>query len=165
MTTRNSQSELPLHFLTIVDQIGDRLGWNVPPLIQVGELRQLPPGSLGYSLVEFLDQHQLQPFTTGPRRKQLHDSIHVLTGYDTDLMGEAEVQAFLLGSKFRLTHVLLGLGILRLIAKRCPSHPHLWLRLQRAYWRGRTSTFDLDRWHPETQWTLPLAQVQQRFHL
>jgi ubiquinone biosynthesis protein Coq4 len=36
---------------------------------------------------------------SGPRRQQLHDGIHVLTGYGTDPVGEAEVQAFLLGLK------------------------------------------------------------------
>lgn len=151
------------HFLTTVDQLSDRLGISVPAFIHLESLRQLPSGTLGRSLVEHLDQHQLQPFETGPRRKQLHDCVHVLTGYDTTPIGEAEVQAFLLGAKFHLVQIVLGLGILRFLLKGCS--PALWQRLWQAYQRGQVSTFDVDRWQPETQWTMPLTQVQNLFQI
>lgn len=164
-TQSNLEGILLRRFLAGVDQVSDHLGLSVPAFVDLVALRQLPSGTLGRSLADHLDQQQLQPFVTGPRRKQLHDSVHVLTGYDTTPVGEAEVQAFLLAAKFRPTHILLGLGILRLVHKRCPHTPHLWQRLWQAYQRGYGSTFDVDRWQPETQWQLPLTQVQSLFQV
>jgi ubiquinone biosynthesis protein COQ4 len=158
-------------FLNLADRITEPLGLNVPQIVEIEKLRSLPLGTLGRTLADFFDVHQLTPFTTGPRRKQLHDIVHVLTGYDTDPIGEAEVQAFLLGAKFRLLQVLLGLGTLRLIYKQqkaLSQHlpPHLiWERLQCAYQRGQASDFDVDTWRPEEQWELPLTQVQALFRV
>ncbi|MFB2838242.1 Coq4 family protein [Floridanema evergladense] len=152
-------------FLNMVDEVSDRLGKSVPPIVKIETLRQLPPETLGISLADFLDENQLQPFTTGSRRKQLHDSIHVLTGYDTTPIGEAEVQAFLLGGKFHLINIILGLGILRIIYKKSLHYPDLWQRLYSAYQRGKASNFDVDCWQPETLWHLPLVQVQKQFQL
>jgi ubiquinone biosynthesis protein COQ4 len=153
---------LVLRFLALVDWLGARLGVNVPPVVEIEFLRSRPPGSLGHSLVEFLDRHHLQPFTTGPRRKQLHDAVHVLTGYDTDPIGEAEVQAFLLGTHFRWVHVMLGLGILGLMPRPAQRHHRRRLvqRLWQAYRRGQAAQFDVATWQPEAQWQLPLADVQ-----
>lgn len=147
-------------FLNTVDWLGEQLGVNVPPITALEPLRSLPPATLGRSLAAFLDQHRLSPFTTGPRRKQLHDAVHVLTGYETDAIGEAEVQAFLLGTKFHLAHILLGLGLLGLIARHQSQLGVTWSRLWNAYQRGQTAYFDVDVWQPEEQWHLPLSQVQ-----
>jgi ubiquinone biosynthesis protein Coq4 len=106
-----------------------------------------------------------QPFTTGPRRKQLHDVVHVVTGYDTSLIGELEVQAFLLGAHFRPTHVLISLGLLRFMRRTQAQIPDLWTRMQRAYDRGKQAQLNLDTWQPEDQWHLPLSQVQQELHI
>ncbi|XWK87805.1 MAG: Coq4 family protein [Phormidium sp.] len=152
-------------FLNMVDEVSDRLGLSVSPIVKLETLRQLPPETLGRSLVDFIEQNQLESFTRGPRRKQLHDSIHVLTGYDISLVGEAEVQAFLLGAKFRLTHVILTMGILRLIFKKSLHCPDLWQRLYSAYQRGQISNFAVDCWQPETLWNLPLVQVRKQFQI
>lgn len=154
------------HFLDRVDWLGDRLGLNVPPIVEIEALQSLPSGTLGRSLADLLNREQLAPLTTGPRRKQLHDSVHVLTGYSTDPIGEAEVQAFLLGAKFHPLQVALGLGLLAMIYRRVsPPNPLLWQRLWAAYQRGYHSIFDVDRWQPETQWHLPLTVVQAMFRL
>ncbi|MCL6435937.1 MAG: ubiquinone biosynthesis protein COQ4 [Leptolyngbyaceae cyanobacterium HOT.MB2.61] len=154
------------HFLAIADQIGEVLGANVPPFVDLETLRQLPEGTLGRTLVDFLEQHNLSPLTSGPRRKQLHDSVHVLTGYGTDPIGEAEEQAFLLGAKFNPIQILLGLGLLHVIQRQSPERqPKVHQRLWRAYRRGRASCFDIDAWQPEEQWHLPLVQVQAIFQV
>ncbi|PSB23603.1 hypothetical protein [Stenomitos frigidus] len=157
------------YLLHLVDQMGDRLGLNVPPVVPIEQLRDLPLGTLGRSLADFLDQEKLAPFQTGPRRKQLHDSVHVLTGYGADPIGEAEVQAFLLGAKFHPAHLLLMGGLLRMIHRRVVPLPLLHTairqRLWAAYWHGQRSTFDVDTWQPEAQWHLPLSQVKALFHL
>lgn len=153
-------------FFDLVDIISETLGLNAPQIVEIEKLRSLPPNTLGYTLVEFLNGHQLSPLTTGPRRKQLHDSVHVITGYGIDPIGEAQVQAFLLGSKFHLAHIILGLGLLRIIAKQIVTTPernsynYIWQRIWSAYKRGCNSKFDIDTWKPELQWHLPLTQVQ-----
>lgn len=147
--------------LHTVDQMSHALGLDVPPVVDLEQLRQLSPGTLGRCLADELDRQQLKPLTTGPRRKQLHDSVHTLTGYGTDPVGELEVQAFLLGSTFRLTHVLLGLGLLRLIHQSVNIEPQqLQKRLWQAYERGQNSSFNLDDWRPEDHWHSPLASVR-----
>ena len=119
-------SALPLpgadHFLKAVSWLSDRLGTSTAPIVDLGYLRwpsgpvlrpSLPTGTFGRAWADHLDDAGLAPLDYGPRRQQLHDGIHVLTGYGTDPLGEAEVQAFLLGAKFRLIHGALMLGLLR----------------------------------------------------
>lgn len=155
--------------LKVFGWVTDRLDLNVPPIVEMDYLRSLPSGTLGHAWAEHLDANALQPFVQGPRRQQLHDGVHVLTGYGTDPMGEAEVQAFLLGAKFRLVHVIVGLGALRSI-QRQRQHQILSLsyeavrsRLLIAYRRGCNAHFDPDTWQPEELWERSLVEVQTDF--
>jgi len=151
-------------FLAAVDRLADALGVSVPPIVNLTDLRQLPSGTFGRALADALDRARLDPFTTGPRRKQLHDSIHVLTGYGTDAIGEVELQAFMLGAKFHLAHMILGMSILRIMHRRVTAfpltQPQIRQRLWAAYQRGQQSRFDVDAWQPETEWALSLEQVR-----
>jgi ubiquinone biosynthesis protein Coq4 len=150
-----------------IDHLSDRLGLSVPPIVDFNQIKDLPAGTLGHGLVEHLQEHHLEPFTSGPRRKQLHDLVHVLAGYGTDLVGELEVQAFLLGCKVHLAQIVFTVGILRLLL--CHSMPQLdrsiWERFWTAYQRGQHSQFDIDLWCPETEWHLPLQQIQAKWGL
>ena len=156
-------------FLNLVDRFSDRLGVSVPLLVEMDKLRSLPPSTLGHAWADALDRAHLSPLNTGPRRKQLHDGIHVLKGYGTDAIGEAEVQVFLIGAKFRVAHLVLGLGLLRLVQRQSAqidlSLHQIRTRLWNAYQRGDRSQFDIDAWQPETMWHLPLAQVQAQFNI
>jgi hypothetical protein len=85
-------------------------------------------------------------------------------------VGEAEVQAFMLGAKFRVAHLVLGLGLLRLMQRQISqqsdlSSQQVRVRLWNAYQRGDRSSFDVDAWQPEAMWQLPLAQVQAQFKI
>lgn len=156
--------------LGLSDRLSDALGISVPQIVDMNQLRSLPPGTFGRAWADSLDQQGLKPLTSGPRRKQLHDGIHVLTGYGIDPLGEAEVQAFLLGAKFRLANVLLGLGLLHAVYRQSHAQTweyseQVWSRLFQAYLQGGRSTFDPDHWQPETLWEKPLAEVQACFHL
>ncbi|WP_421654787.1 Coq4 family protein [Leptothermofonsia sp. ETS-13] len=154
------------HFLAIADQIGEVFRANVPPFVDLETLQHFPEGTLGRTLADFLEHYNLSPLTSGPRRKQLHDSVHVLTGYGTDPIGEAEVQAFLLGAKFSPIQIFLGLGLLHMIRRQSPDRQHeVQQRLRQAYRRGRASHFDVDTWRPEEQWHLPLTQVRAMFRI
>lgn len=152
-------------FLNLVDSIAERLGLNVTQIVEIERLRSFPPNTFGRNLADFLDRNHLAPLTTGPRRKQLHDLVHVLTAYKTDLLGEAEVQAFLLGSKWRSIHIVLLLGLLRMLARQKTTPKQIWPRLWRAYRRGCNSQFDVDAWQPELHWEMPLDRVKAQFHL
>ena len=161
-----SATELRItRFLNAIDRLSDALGMSVPPIVNIEVLRSLPPDTFGRAWAASLDCHNLQPFTTGPRRKQLHDGVHTLTGYGTDAIGEAEVQAFLLGAKFRLTHMVLGLGLLRRVKQQSGFSIAIGLRLRQAHRRGRHSQFDVDTWQPELMWSLPLDEVRSLANL
>lgn len=164
VTAPNPTRFVPV-FLDLLDRTSELLGRNVPQIVEIEQLRQLTIGTFGRSLADFLDQNNLQPFTTGPRRKQLHDAVHVLTGYGTDPIGELAVQAFLLGSKFRLGHLLIGVGLLRIIQKQNRSLNISWDALWPAYQRGRNSQLDVGTWQPELLWEMPLTQVQELYQV
>ncbi|WP_256875119.1 Coq4 family protein [Nostoc sp. C052] len=152
--------------LDILDRIAKAQGRDVPQIVEIEKLRFLSTGTFGRTWADFLTAHNLKPFTTGSRRKQLHDGVHVLTGYDTDFIGEAEVQAFLLGTKFSITNLMLGLGLLRVIHKnRNYRQQFTSEKLWQAYQRGCHSHFDPDTWQPELLWHLPLADVQALFSI
>lgn len=165
------QAQRVERFLQLLSWGSDRFGLNTPPIVDMDYLRSLPPGSFGYAWAEHLDANGLQPFDHGMRRQQLHDGLHVLTGYGTDPIGEAEVQAFLLGAKFRLVHILLLGGTVMGINRRrrhqliLLSPGELSDRLRTAYDRGRNSLFDPDTWRPEILWEQSLADVQVAFAL
>lgn len=160
-------------FFDLLDWSSQLVGLNRPPLVVMDQLRHLSPGSFGHTLAAFLTQHQLEVLDRGPRRLQLHDCVHVLTGYGVDPLGEVEVQAFLLGSKFRLAHVLIGIGLLRMLWPHQADWPeasrHSWAmvrdRLWQAYQRGSHSSFDLGRWQPEHQWDWTLEQLRSAYQI
>jgi ubiquinone biosynthesis protein COQ4 len=145
------------------------------PLADITSLRHYPQGSFGKVWADTLDDHSLKPFTVGPRRVQLHDGLHALLGYGVDLIDEARVQAFLLGTENRakpINAILLGalvLKVLKQLRKAKGNHPqsrHTLLKaLQQAYERGRNSTLNPDTWQPETLWHLPIEQVRAYYHV
>ena len=158
-------------FLSVLNWVHTQLDLNVAPIVEMHYLRSLPPDSLGRAWVDHLAEHDLALFDHAPRRQQLHDGVHVLTGYGTDLIGEAAVQAFLLGAKWRLVHVLLLAGLLRGVARQrraninALSHGQVQSRLKIAYRRGQQSGFDLDTWQPEHLWEMPLVEVRSRLSI
>lgn len=158
-------------FLQRVDRTAERLGLSIPAIVHLESLRQLPPGCFGRAWADFLDQNNLQAFTTGPRRKQLHDGIHILTGYGSDELGEAEVQAFLLGAKLHPLNLLLLAGLVRILytqksaESQSDSRSRIRQRLWQAYQRGRQSNLDPDNWQPERFWELSLAEVRAIFRV
>ncbi|WP_071518514.1 hypothetical protein [Geitlerinema sp. PCC 9228] len=148
-------------FLHNLDHLTERVGRHVPPIADIHYLRELPEGTFGRAWADHIDRHQLTPFPEGPRRKQLHDGIHVLTGYDIDAVGEAEVQAFLLGTEFKIANVLLLLGLLYFAPKDSQIRERLW----RAYQRGRHSYFNADIWQPERLWFVSLEKVRRVYRV
>lgn len=154
-------------FFRAVDNLAVTLNLEAPQIVVLEKLKLFPIDTLGRTLVDFLAANNLEPLTTGFRRKQLHDAVHVLTGYGTDLIGEAEVQSFLLGAKFHLAQIMIGSGLLYLIHQKMPNYDRreLKTRLTAAFDRGRNSTFNVDTWQPELQWHLPVTEVKKIYAL
>ncbi len=151
-------------FFNLIDNFSEARGKNVPQIVEIEELRSYPEGTLGKTWANFLDDNNLQPLTTGFRRKQLHDGVHVLTGYDSSSIGEAELQAFLLGAKFGLFNLLIAVGLLRSIRKGLPNETKVAReRMRKAYKRGQNCNFNPDTWEPELLWGLPLEEVRAKF--
>jgi ubiquinone biosynthesis protein COQ4 len=164
-SSSNQSDFLVQYFIKTIDLLTDLTGSNVPQIVNISVLRSLPIETFGNSWVSFLEQNQLKPFTKGIRRKQLHDGLHVLTGYGVDRMGEAELQAFLCGASFHsifsVLHIILMLGLINSI----PLSEQNLKRLQSAFRRGRQSNFKSVTWQPEELWHLPLSEVKAQFQI
>ncbi|WP_017659661.1 hypothetical protein [Baaleninema simplex] len=158
-------------FLKMMSHVNRSLQRDIPPIADLNQLRSLPPDTFGRAWADLIDDRGLEPFTAGPRRLQLHDGLHVLTGYDTDPLGEAEVQAFLLGAKFHGLHVIILTGLLRTIQRQRRfygfglNREAVRSRLYAAYQRGRQANFDPDTWEPEQLWHRSLHEVRSKFGL
>ncbi len=132
------------------------------------KLLQLPEDSFGHAYARFMTERHLTPDLFKAegalskqgyvlkRMRQTHDLWHVVTGYETDVPGELELQAFTyaqVGIPSALVLVLFGILRWFLIG------PELVVRVLKAYRRGRQAkTFAATPW--EDLWSKPLAQVQ-----
>ncbi|MBD2554109.1 hypothetical protein H6G51_12530 [Limnothrix sp. FACHB-708] len=146
-----------------IDRLSDRLGLSQPPVVTREQLQACPPQSLGREWIELVTRNGYPLLTSGPRRKQLHDAIHVLTGYDTDDWGELEVQAFLLGCKFRHLHLPIVAGLLRRLGRSGQLTGPWRDRVRAAYRRGQAAadTFDPDNWPAEYLLDMPVVTVRE----
>jgi ubiquinone biosynthesis protein COQ4 len=153
-------------FLTSLDRLTEVMGLHVPTIVDLEYLRSLPSDSFGRAWANHLDESNLLPFTAGIRLKQIHDGVHVLTDYGTTPLGEAQVQLFLLGTKFRVRHIVICLGLLRPIL-RClrqnrtmDQYPIVAQSLWEAFQRGQRASFDIETWQPEMSWQISLEEVR-----
>jgi hypothetical protein len=115
----------------------------------VDELRQFPENSWGANLALFLDSRGFADFLPNYAS---HDAIHTLLGYETDVVGEMRLQAFMIGNRGAsfAGHVMFVLGCLLL--------PELWSQLRLDYARGRQSP-SIRHWH------IPALLTTQLNHL
>jgi ubiquinone biosynthesis protein COQ4 len=141
-------------------RISRRVGVLVPAL---DRLSRLPEGSLGHAYTQYMQVRGLRQIRVGHPRAQLHDVMHVLTGYDTDFSGEGELQGFLLGVKppWRNWLVINNLGGITYYLARGRRPRRFW----RAVRRGWRSRIDPDSFPIQTLWALPLADVRRRYRI
>ena len=95
--------------------------------VDVGALAALPPGTLGHAFAAFLTSRGLDPtpLTDQADREgeylvahlyETHDLWHVITGVDTDVAGELELQALYLAQiPGNLGAVLIAIGFLNAV--------------------------------------------------
>lgn len=120
--------------------------------LDLDALERLPEGTLGHEFVRYFRKNGIEPFVTSfpiasdvdylsKRYRETHDLFHVITGYGTDVTGEMELQAFVLGNlglrqallilSYAVPLQLKELGIVNF-------RPYL-ARIHAAYARGRRS--------------------------
>ena len=138
--------------------------------VDLDALAKLPADTLGGAYARFMRSRGITPeiFEAPPgladpvatyltlRVRQTHDLWHVLTGYDTDVPGEIELQAFTYGQLGAPSALLLGgLGALR----RRRVDPHALTRARAAYRRG-LATARLIPFPWEDHWSAPLSALR-----
>jgi ubiquinone biosynthesis protein COQ4 len=149
------------------------------PSLRAGDLdlealEKLPSGTLGHALVRYFRDNNIQPFPTthsvttdiqyiGKRVRETHDVFHVVTGYKTDVLGEMELQAFILGNLHLPTAVLILIFSSRDMHKRVPGFDaaeyrrRLWAAFRRG---GKSRHFASFPW--EAHWETPVSQLRQQ---
>ena len=133
-------------------------------------LAKLPEGTLGHGYARFMTERGLTPdlFATQgaltreafmiKRLRQTHDLWHVLTGINTDVPGELELQAFsTVQLRLPSAFLLVSLGTLRWLWR----HPTLPFRVLRGAIAGlRARRLDSLPW--EDFWAMPLSELRAR---
>ena len=147
------------------------------PDLQAGSLdltalQQLPEGTLGKALGHYYEKNGITPFVSSypvrndveylaKRYREVHDTLHIVTGYGTDSISELELQAFVAGN-LGLRHPIL---ILVLTALFMPLDvPPVWKyfdKLRAAYQRGRQSEDVALKPRYEHFWSSKLDDVRQ----
>jgi len=115
-------------------------------------LRHFPVQSWGANLAAFLDARRFADFLTN---YEAHDAFHTLLNYDTNVVGELRLQAFMVGNRSASVagRVLLGLGSLLV--------PDLWPQLRCDFMRGRQSEC-VRHWHVPSLLAQTIEQLQAR---
>lgn len=146
-------------------------------------LARFAPGSVGAEYRAFREargftadglaqvEREVVPFIDAPhpivwysrRLRDVHDVWHVLTGYETDALGEACVVAFSYGQTRNLGFAFIALAAATEIRRENPAIPARRAVLQ-AWRNGRAA-----RWLPaldyEALFDQPLAEVRERLRL
>lgn len=143
--------------------------------LDLGALEHLPEGSLGHAYARYYHDNKISPFATtleikndidfiSKRYRETHDLFHLVTGYRTDVIGEIELQAYVLGNLgIRSAALIVLLGTLGQIKGR-ESGVDMSVYARRvwaAYRRGRASPLFLDYWF-EHNWETPVSAVSAR---
>ena len=144
-------------------------------VLDLAALERLPEGTLGHEFARYFRDNAISPFETtlelkndvdylSKRYRETHDLLHVLTGYATDVMGEMELQAYVLGNVGIRTSafVLLSNTIEHFKHPKAGIDRSEYLRrVWAAYHRGVASPLFLGFWF-EHHWETPVAVLRER---
>jgi len=131
-------------------------------------LKALPAGALGRAYHEFMAAEDLSaeglvkastiPHSTDDsiwfreRNREMHDLLHVVTGYGRDPLGEACLVAFSYAQTGQLGFAVIAMFAGRRISRARPSQP-IWRAIWEGYRRGRRA-----RWLIGADWETLLSQ-------
>jgi ubiquinone biosynthesis protein COQ4 len=145
-------------------------------------LATLPAGTLGRAYYDFTSAEQLsaeglvavsnlrETLTPGEdmtlfreRTREMHDLLHVVTGYGRDPLGEACLAAFTFAQTGLKGFAMIAITAARKIAKACPGQP-VWRAIFEGYRRGRRAD-----WLVGADWEhlldQPLFAVRRQFRV
>ncbi len=157
-----------------LDDDGGRLLRERPTIdsrhVDLDALRALPDGTLGREYVRYLESHELDPDLfqeppglpdvpryIGKRMRQVHDLWHVLTGYETDVPGEAALQAFTYAQTQMPSSGAIALAAAIFFNAK---HPGIARKVVEGYRRGRRARF-LAPMVLEDHWATPIDQLRR----
>lgn len=143
--------------------------------LDLAVLGSLPEGTLGHEFARYFRDNKISPFETtielksdidfiGKRYRETHDILHLLTGYGTDVMGEMELQAYVLGNLgIRTAALIVLVGTLGQLKERQAGVDlsEYTRRIWAAFHRGRASRLFLD-FRFEDHWETPVASLRTR---
>lgn len=137
--------------------------------IDLAALARLPAGTLGHDLARYYERNEIQPFVSpyevrndidylAKRYRETHDMAHLLTDYGTDVLGEMELQAFMVGNLGIRTGVLI---LVYSVVQRLHglSARAYFQRVRAAYRRGVQSQ-KLIRVRYERHWATPVEELR-----
>lgn len=144
--------------------------------IDLNRLGQLPSNTLGYRYAEHMNKNQLKPLESplaenayrflGSHIKETHDIWHVITGNDTDILGEIQLEAFYVAqlevSRFWLA--LLAKNLLKSTVYNIDCATQYMDTLTTGWIMGRQAKplFGID-WN--TLWETPLDEIRASFNI
>jgi ubiquinone biosynthesis protein COQ4 len=141
-----------------------------PPLdgARVAGLAELPEGTLGRAYADYFVEKGIKPLSAwepagsddeyvAERLSRTHDLWHLLTGYETDGLGELELHAFVYGNVGGGTFFF-ALAAGRPVLAR--GGRLAWQRIWRAFQRGRRSR-RLDSFVWERHWNDSVALLRE----
>jgi len=156
----------------IQDQVETNYGYNT---LDLEVLEKMPEGSFGKVLHDFMASQNLSVYPLmediepspaiylRERRRKIHDYLHVVLGYGTDLLGESEVNAFTAKQTGMPISYLIIIGVLlRTMVKQPLEFHNLIDRLINAWKRGGVNE-NLFVYPWEDLFELPLEEVRQGF--
>lgn len=144
--------------------------------LDLSRLESCPDNSLGKRLAKFYTNNGLNvyPASTDTKLKRnqylserirkVHDFIHIIKGYDTDLEGEAQVNAFVANQTRLPFSLLIIIFIIIKTLIKSPSRFYPLLEKIVSAWNESTKCKNFLTYRWEDKLDLPFAQVVQDFN-
>ncbi len=158
----------------IQEQVQANYGYKV---LDLDELKDMPEGSFGKVLYGFMTSQNLDVYPLleniepspevylRERRRKIHDYLHVILRYGTDLLGESEVNAFTARQTGMPISYLIIIGVLLRTMLKQPLEFHSLIdRLKHAWERGSISE-NLFVYPWEDLFEQPLEEVRLGFFI
>lgn len=145
--------------------------------VDLPRLRTLPDGTFGREAARFMDERKLDPAALPHRPStddatwlrahlfETHDLWHVATGFDTDVPGEAGLQAFYMAQfPARLAPILLAIVFTNTFLYKFDERDARMDAIAHGWRLGKQAAPLLGvRW--DQLWHVPLAEVRARLRL
>lgn len=141
---------------TVNPQIHPEREFTITPE-ELEELRQLPNGTLGREVANFLDYNDLNPLNSGDLIQRTHDIWHVVTGFTSSPRDEFLLQIFTRAQVFRPTSAIVVL--VGWLSGMCNFQ-----EIRQVFKMSRQSQSLVD-WDIQSDWHTPLVEVRKKLNI